>query len=196
MAAMTIKDVLLDLEDRVCSYMAMGQMPALRRIFARAAGSAFGNSNLPQSSMSGFPNISRFREQRSLAVAIGLIRGGVARVGRGWRLVWPLPLSARVPIVSGGLILAVALLASRVMMATVAREQESGVRRIEAVYLDGIATTVYPHIVARNFDDTIESLRRTMWFHQGMSEQRAIVLLPDGSCVCRCLRSARRCGRR
>ena len=69
---------------------------------------------------------------------------------------WPLPLSARVPIVSGGLILAVALLASRVMMATVAREQESGVRRIEAVYLDGIATTVYPHIVARNLDDTIE----------------------------------------
>ena len=94
---------------------------------------------------------------------------------------WPLPLSARVPIVSGGLILAVALLASRVMMATVAREQESGVRRIEAVYLDGIATTVYPHIVARNLDDTIESLRRTMWFHQGMSEQRAIVLLPDGT---------------
>jgi two-component system, OmpR family, sensor kinase len=65
-------------------------------------------------------------------------------------------------------------------MATVAREQEIGVRRIEAVYLDGIATTVYPHVVAHNLDDTIESLRRTMWFHQGMSEQRAIVLLPDG----------------
>jgi signal transduction histidine kinase len=178
---MTIQDVLLDLEDRVCSHMAMGQMLALRSFFARAAGSVFGNSNLPQCSMSGFPNISRLREQRSFAVAIGLIRGGAARVGRGWRLVWPLPLSARVPIVSCGLILAVALLASRAMMATVAREQESGVGRIEAVYLDGIATTVYPHIVARNFDDTIESLRRTMWFHQGMSEQRAIVLLPDGS---------------
>jgi two-component system OmpR family sensor kinase len=180
MAAITIKDVLFDLEDCVRSYRVTGQMAVLRSLFARASGSVFGNSNLPQSSMSGFPNVSRFREQRGF-VALGLIRSGMALVCRGWRLAWPLPLSARVPIVSGCLILAVALLASRVMMTTVAREQESGVRRIEAVYLDGIATTVYPHIVARNFDDTIESLRRTMWFHQGMSEQRAIVLLPDGS---------------
>jgi hypothetical protein len=49
-----------------------------------------------------------------------------------------LPLSARVPIVSRGLILVVALLGSRVMMSIVAREQESGVRRIEALYLDGV----------------------------------------------------------
>jgi len=67
------------------------------------------------------------------------------------------------------------------MMSIVAREQEIGVRRIEAVYLDGIATTVYPHVLARNLPDTIESLSRSMWFHQGMSEQRAILLLPDGS---------------
>jgi signal transduction histidine kinase len=156
-------------------------MAALRSIFVRASGAMFGNSNLPQGSMSGFPNVSRCREQRGFAVALRLIRSGVAGIGAGWRRIWPLPLSAHVPIVSGGLILAVALLASRVMMATVAREQESGVRRIEAVYLDGIATTVYPHIVARNLDDTIESLRRSMWFHQDMSEQRAIVLLPDGT---------------
>ena len=156
-------------------------MAALRSIFARAAGSVFGISNVPQRSMSGFPNISRSRERAGFPVAAGLVRGCAARLGRGWHRVWPLPLSARVPIVSGGLILAVALLASRVMMDTVAREQESGVRRIEAVYLDGIATTVYPHIVARNLADTIESLSRSMWFHQGMSEQRAIVLLPDGT---------------
>jgi signal transduction histidine kinase len=86
-----------------------------------------------------------------------------------------------VPIVSGGLILAVALVGSRVMMSIVAREQEIGVRQIEAVYLDGIATTVYPHVLERNLPDTIESLSRSMWFHQGMSAQRAIVLLPDGS---------------
>jgi len=105
----------------------------------------------------------------------------VAWAAAGWRLAWPLPLSARVPIVSGGLILVVALLGSHFIMSTVAREQEIGVRRIEAVYLDGIATTVYPHVLARNLPDTIESLSRSMWFHQGMSEQRAVVLLPDGS---------------
>jgi signal transduction histidine kinase len=66
-------------------------------------------------------------------------------------------------------------------MSSVAHEQELGVRQIAAVYLDGISTTVYPHIVARNLANTTEALRRTMWFHQGMREQRAIVRLPDGA---------------
>ena len=93
----------------------------------------------------------------------------------------PWPLTARVPIVSGTLILAVAIVLSRVMMSSVAHEQELGVRQIAAVYLDGIATTVYPHVVGRNLANTTEALRRTMWFHQGMREQRAIVRLPDGT---------------
>ena len=96
-----------------------------------------------------------------------------------WKRPWPL--AARVPIVSGALILAVAIVVSRVMMFSVAHEQELGVRQIAAVYLDGISTTVYPHVVARNFTNTTEALRRTMWFHQGMREQRAIVQLPDGT---------------
>jgi two-component system, OmpR family, sensor kinase len=97
---------------------------------------------------------------------------------RLWR---PLPFTARVPIVSGALILGVAVAISRIMMSSVAHEQELGVRQIAAVYLDGIATTIYPHVVARNLANTTEALRRTMWFHQGMREQRAIVRLPDGS---------------
>src|SRR5579872_6144313 len=65
-----------------------------------------------------------------------------------------LPLTVRVPIVSGALILVVAIAISRLMMSFVAHEQELGVRQIAAVYLDGIATTVYPHIVARNLTNT------------------------------------------
>jgi two-component system, OmpR family, sensor kinase len=93
----------------------------------------------------------------------------------------PWPLSARVPFVSGALILAVAITISRMMMSFIAHEQELGVRQIAAVYLDGIATTIYPHVLARNLTNTNEALRRTMWFHQGMREQRAIVRLPDGT---------------
>jgi two-component system, OmpR family, sensor kinase len=143
----------------------------------RAAPSAFDHPNLPRPCTSGIPNESRSREISPVTPRHGVI----VRAVTIWRRLWPLPLWARVPIVSGCLILAVALLGSRVMMSIVAREQESGVRRIEAVYLDGIATTVYPHVLARNLPDTIESLSRSMWFHQDMSEQRAIVLLPDGS---------------
>ncbi len=155
-------------------------MTALRSVLARATGSTFGNPNLPGRGVFGIPNISRFREIRHSS-PLTSHHGVIARAAKSWRRAWPLPLWARVPIVSGGLILAVALAGSRVMMSTVAREQEMGVRRIEAVYLDGIATTVYPHVLARNLPDTIESLSRSMWFHQDMSEQRAIVLLPDGN---------------
>ncbi len=134
--------------------------------------------NILRSSMFRFPNVSRFREALRFLPRRRLARATAS--GCQW-IVWPLPLSARVPIVSGALILAVALAASHILMSTVAREQEIGVQRIEAVYLDGISTTVYPHVLARNLPNTVEALRRTMWFHQDMSEQRAMIRLPSGS---------------
>jgi len=77
--------------------------------------------------------------------------------------------------------LAVAVVVSHLMMSTVIDEQERGLRRLAAVYLDGISTTIYPHVAARNLTNTKEALRRTMWFHQSMREQRALVVLPDGA---------------
>ena len=103
----------------------------------------------------------------------------LSRYLMAWRELWPL--TARVPIVSGALILAVAVAVSHFLMSTVTHEQELSVRRLAAVYLDGISTTVYPHVVARNLTNTIEALHRTMWFHESMREQRAMVRLPDGS---------------
>jgi signal transduction histidine kinase len=103
----------------------------------------------------------------------------LSRLLTAWQRPWPL--TARVPIVSGALILAVAVAVSHFLMSTVAREQELSVRRLAAVYLDGISTTVYPHVLARNLANTVEALNRTMWFHQNMREQRAMVRLPDGT---------------
>jgi signal transduction histidine kinase len=103
----------------------------------------------------------------------------LGRLLTAWQRPWPL--TARVPIVSGALILAVAVAVSDFLMSTIAREQELSVRRLAAVYLDGISTTVYPHVVARNLANTVEALNRTMWFHQSMREQRAMVRLPDGT---------------
>jgi two-component system OmpR family sensor kinase len=150
---------------------------------ARAGRFMFGFLNMSHRGELGSPNISPLREVPTSSVAGG--RAGpieaflFRRMRTRWR--WPLPLTARVPIVSGALILAVAVAVSHVMMSTVAEEQEHGVRRLAAVYLDGISTTVYPHIVARNLANTTEALHRTMWFHQSMREQRALVRLPDGS---------------
>ena len=143
-----------------------------------------------------YPNISQLRDSDSANLAtdpaggVGapptaksvFLRRGAVMLGRllasGRR---PWPLTARVPMVSGALILAVAVAVSHFLMSTIAREQELSVRRLAAVYLDGISTTVYPHVVARNLTNTVEALNRTMWFHQSMREQRAMVRLPDGT---------------
>jgi signal transduction histidine kinase len=140
-------------------------------------------SNLLHRGMYGFPNILRLRQQPRRSTFLAQAEcTKVAPAARGaWARRDPWPLTARVPIVAGALILAVAIAISRVMMASVAHEQELGVRQIAAVYLDGIATTIYPHVLSRNLANTTEALRRTMWFHQGMREQRAIVRLPDGT---------------
>jgi signal transduction histidine kinase len=130
-----------------------------------------------------FLNVSRLREiclSRPSTTSDGRLQARFrSRMWMAWRRPWPL--TARVPVVSGALILAVAIVVSHVMMSSVANEQELGVRRLAAVYLDGISTTIYPHIMARNLGNTTEALRRTMWFHQSMREQRAMVRLPDGS---------------
>src|SRR5579871_6991740 len=143
-------------------------------------GAMFHFVNISGVLMSGLPGALRRRKAALISPAAadrGGRKGLLSSLPRGR----PWPLSARVPIVSGTLILVVAIALSRMMMSSVAHEQELGVRQIAAVYIDGIATTVYPHVVARNLANTTEALRRTMWFHQGMREQRAIVRLPDGT---------------
>ena len=127
------------------------------------------------------PNVSRLREVPTSFEPAARAESDETSVFRRMQTIWRLPLAAHVHIVSGALILAVAMAVSHVMMSIVAHEQELGVRRLAAVYLDGISTTVYPHIVARNLANTTEALHRTMWFHQSMREQRALVRLPDGT---------------
>jgi signal transduction histidine kinase len=151
--------------------------------YKRVEAGAFNLSNLLRRRMFRFPNISQGPKRARISTSSEQVdRANAAPTIHGawiWRGPWPL--TARVPIVAGALILVVAVGISRVMMASVAHEQELGVRQVAAVYLDGIATTIYPHVLSRNLANTTEALRRTMWFHQGMREQRAIVRLPDGS---------------
>ncbi len=153
-------------------------------IYSSQDRAALDEVNGARTNMFRFPNMRGFWKPSAAGSEPTPGRASETEVGAKGRLLfprWRWPLVARVPVVSGALIFAVAIVISRVMMSSIAHEQELGVRQIAAVYLDGIATTVYPHIVARNLTNTTEALRRTMWFHQGMREQRAIVRLPDGS---------------
>lgn len=159
------------------SHFLWGNRKAGRKMFdllniLRAVVFRFMNNDYPRESSQPSPDLDAASDDADTP------KLGRKLLTRWWR---SMPLTIRVPAVSGALMLAVALAVSRLMVSFVAHEQELGVRQIAAVYLDGIATTVYPHVVARNLANTNESLRRTMWFHQGMREQRAIVQLPDGT---------------
>lgn len=160
----------------VSTYRSGNNYPAEVANCSRSPGaSSSETSNRPRWRTFRFPNVSPIRARP---------RGVAARVAAEPRQRHPgsfWPLTARVPIVAGALILAVAIAVSHVMMNVVSNEQEATVRQIAAVYLDGISTTIYPHVAARNLSNTIEALRRTMWFHQGMQERRAIVRLPGGT---------------
>jgi signal transduction histidine kinase len=145
--------------------------------FVRNGWAAFESTNNQQHGTFGFLNISQFRE--ACAAQWRVAWGALGK--RLFHRFGPWPLTARVPIVSAGLSLIVAFAVSHVMMTTLEHEQERGVRRLAAVYIDGISTTIYPHVVARNIANLTEALHRTMWFHQSMREQRALVHLPDGS---------------
>src|ERR1700691_2554583 len=145
----------------------------------RTIHTAFDFLNMVRKATFRYPNISQMGDNGGGAGRRPGVFSSLRHLLTAWQRPWPL--TARVPVVSGALILAVAVGVSHVLMSTVAREQELGVRRLAAVYLDGISTTVYPHIVARNLANTTEALHRTMWFHQSMREQRALVRLPDGS---------------
>jgi signal transduction histidine kinase len=145
----------------------------------RAIHTAFDFLNMLRRAKFRHPNISQMSDNEGVAGRRPRVFSVLSRRLTAWQRPWPL--TARVPVVSGALILAVAVGVSHVLMSTVAQEQELGVRRLAAVYLDGISTTVYPHVVARNLANTEEALHRTMWFHQSMREQRAMVRLPDGS---------------
>ena len=137
---------------------------ALSMTYERAEKAMFDLSNIVRGGVFRVLNISRSREPNRAPG--GCHRPGASRLPLGHaRMAWqpPWPLTARVPIVSGALILIVAIALSHVMMSTVAHEQELGVRRLAAVYLDGISTTIHPHVVAWNLANTIEALRRTMW---------------------------------
>src|SRR5580658_7993573 len=102
----------------------------------RASWSMFGFLNMHPEDRFRSSNASRLREVPTSSEPAARAASNETSVFRRTQTIWRLPLAARVPIVSGALILAVAMAVSHVMMSIVAHEQELGVRRLAAVYLE------------------------------------------------------------
>ena len=91
------------------------------------------------------------------------------------------PLTARVPAATGLLIFVVGIAMSHLSMAWIFREQETILRRISDVYLDGVATAILPAVAAGDAAQTTAALRREFLFDEGMREFELIVQTPDGA---------------
>jgi signal transduction histidine kinase len=91
------------------------------------------------------------------------------------------PLTARVPVATGLLIFIVGIAISHLSMAWIFHEQETILRRISDVYLDGVATAILPAVAAGDAAQTTAALRREFLFDEGMREFELIVQTPDGA---------------
>ena len=89
------------------------------------------------------------------------------------------PLTARLPLIAGALILAVGIAISQIALVWYTRQQQAALEQLSAVYLDGLSASVFPHVVARDRDMIAQALRRAMLFDQGIRERRLIVRAPD-----------------
>jgi two-component system, OmpR family, sensor kinase len=90
------------------------------------------------------------------------------------------PLTARVPVIAGVMIFVVSVAVAHVVMAWFFRQQEQGLERLSAIYLDGLSATILPYVASNDREATLQALDRTLLFHQGIRERRLIVLTPDG----------------
>jgi signal transduction histidine kinase len=91
------------------------------------------------------------------------------------------PLTARVSVATGLLIFVVAIVISHLSMAWIFQQQETGLRRLSDVYLDGIAMAVLPAVEAGDATQTEAALKRAFLFNEGMREFELIILTPQGN---------------
>lgn len=90
------------------------------------------------------------------------------------------PLAARVPVIAGVMIFVVSVAVAHVVMAWFFQQQEQGLERLSAIYLDGLSATILPYVGSNDREATRQALDRSLLFHQGIRERRLIVLTPGG----------------
>jgi signal transduction histidine kinase len=85
-----------------------------------------------------------------------------------------------VPVIAGVMIFVVSVAVAHVVMAWFFRQQEQGLERLSAIYLDGLSATILPYVASNDREATRQALDRTLLFHQGIRERRLVILTPDG----------------
>ena len=91
------------------------------------------------------------------------------------------PLTAKVPLLVAGLMIAVAALVSQVVLSRLVDDQESNLRILTSAYLDAMSAAVLPAVIRGDVWETFDALDRARGKYAGLAVKHTIVELPNGS---------------
>ena len=91
------------------------------------------------------------------------------------------PLTVTVPLLVAGLMIAVAVVISQIVVSRLVRDQETNLTLLANAYLDGLSAAVLPAVVRGDVWETFDALDRARGQYSGVEARYAIVALPNGS---------------
>ena len=92
---------------------------------------------------------------------------------------WPLQL--KVPMLVAGLMVAVSVAMSNIVLQRLVQDQETHLQELTDSYLDGLSTAVLPYVIRRDIWETFDILDRARDRYTGVKARFAVVTLSDGS---------------
>jgi signal transduction histidine kinase len=92
-----------------------------------------------------------------------------------------LPLAVRVPLLVAGLLVAVSIVASQVVLARLAAEQERRLSGLADAYLQGVSAALVPALIRRDVWEAFDAVDRARARFQALPLIAAAALLPDGT---------------
>ena len=93
---------------------------------------------------------------------------------RSWRL------SLKVPLLVSGLMIAIAVLISQLVLSRLASDQEANLRTLTGAYLDGLSAALTQPVMRGDVWETFDVLDRARSRYSGVAAKYVIVQLPDG----------------
>jgi signal transduction histidine kinase len=91
------------------------------------------------------------------------------------------PLSVRVPLLVAALLVAVSVVASQIVLARLAAEQQRRLAGLADAYLDGVAAALHAALVRRDVWEAFDVVDRARSSFQALPLVTAAALLPDGT---------------
>ena len=89
------------------------------------------------------------------------------------------PLSWKVPLLTAGLMIGIAVTISQVVLSRLASDQENNLRALTNAYLDGISAAVTQPVMRGDVWETFDALDRARTHYTGVAARYVIVELPD-----------------